>query len=359
METPVAIEVAVGNVEREVQRLRALDAATVRACSLNLVVVLWDNRDADAIRDAVVRVTNTHPARAILVDALDREAPAEVRSWVAYRCQPPGAGGMRVCHEEISIAVRGNAVSFLDTVVFSVMEADMPRFLWWNGCLPESPEAQRVFGHLAEQCDRLMFDSRRMTDAATDLVAMSLLSRADSDAASLGDLNWHRLTPWRHLLGQAFDAPEMRGELRQVAGGRVAWKTPYDHDSVLVPLYLGWLASSLGWKPVRCEEAGQCMFDAGGRRVTFELVRQSGDDFGLTLVEIVTPQARVTLRQVGDSMERVVEEEGRRPQISAVPAPSLDLAAVLEAELAILSHNPPYEKALQMAERLFSPTNRK
>jgi glucose-6-phosphate dehydrogenase assembly protein OpcA len=58
------------------------------------------------------------------------------------------------------------------------------------------------------------------------------------------DLAWLRSTPWRERVAAAFDSPEMRCELEQVA--MVAVRHHPD-STVAAMLLIGWLGSRLGW----------------------------------------------------------------------------------------------------------------
>jgi glucose-6-phosphate dehydrogenase assembly protein OpcA len=59
------------------------------------------------------------------------------------------------------------------------------------------------------------------------------------------DLAWLRSTPWRERVAAAFDPPANRGDLRSISAVTVRHR----HDSVAAgALFLGWLASRLGWR---------------------------------------------------------------------------------------------------------------
>jgi glucose-6-phosphate dehydrogenase assembly protein OpcA len=358
MATPLGsepLEVAVAQVESGLRRLWQQEASgAVFARALNLVVIQWDSGHAEAIRDAVARVTETHPARTIMVatgsEAVTPDDGPELRSWIACRCQPVEAGP-RVCHEEIHLAVQGRALHHLDSILFSMLTSDVPRFLWWCGALPRTPDMQRLFGRLVEQCDRLMIDSRLMSEPDVDLVALSHLALFDGRPSALGDLNWHRLTLWRHLLAQTFDMPEVRSLVDGVQQARIAWRSDATVVPVQVLLYIGWLASGLGWS-LDGTGAEECRFSQGGRTLSLRLERVGAGDTALTEVEVSGASVAVHLRRVDDTIERVVSVPGYPRPTGVIAAPGLDLAAALESELAILTQNPTYERALHMAERL-------
>jgi hypothetical protein len=225
---------------------------------------------------------------------------------------------------------------------------DMPRFLWWSGALPDNPVAQKIFGHLAEQCDRLMIDTGQMKEPSIDLVALSHLTLQEEQGAALGDLNWHRFARWRHLLAQTFDLPELRAQWRAIRRGTVEWAGQDSAVPVEVLLYLGWLASSLGWTVADVRPDGFDFVDRREQPVSFALLRRELSARGLVSIELATERAVIRLQPIDQSLESLVDGHSRL----AVPRPHLELASVLESELGILTRNPSYEAALRVAERL-------
>jgi glucose-6-phosphate dehydrogenase assembly protein OpcA len=194
VETPREVEL--GRLERELRDLWSHatpsmqgpnGSGVVRACALNLVAVMWNEEHADAIADALAEVTTSHPARTILVTSHPEASDSAVRTWISVRCQKPGANRTRVCHEEIRAELRGDAVLHVDNVVLPMLLADLPTFLWWQGSLPNQSAAERAFGVLAENCERLVVDSLRLKHPQAELVAMAMMT-SSSEVAPVGVL---------------------------------------------------------------------------------------------------------------------------------------------------------------------------
>lgn len=361
-------EVAVGRIERELRALwaqaplqrEAGGSALVRACALNMVAVLWNKRDVQRILDVLLRVAGNHPARTIVVTA-DPAAAPELRSWISVQCPRPHGGGARVCQELIRIAIGGAEVQHLDTVIMPLLIADLPRFLWWDGLLPDTPREERAFGRLATNCERLILDTWRLRDPLMEIVAIAQLLSGEEYRVSVGDLNWHRLTTWRQVVAQCFDPPDLRPHLFRMQ--RVCIEYGAGTDRLGVPVQtlflMGWLGSRLGWRPRgRRDGDGVQIFDFAqdGRPIEVQLKavpQPAVDDVRIHTVRMEAPGAQVVLRMLPDgSLESAIEAEGRSPLARVVAGRPLDLAAVLDLELSILSRNPVYEAALHMVENL-------
>lgn len=404
-------EVDIGRIERELRALWAdqtngqkTAGQLMRACTLNLVVVLWKQTREEDLGEVLATVSRAHPARIIVVTADPSATESIARGWVALRCEKPDSGGMRVCHEEIAITLSGDGVKALDNVVLSILVADLPTFLWWNGRLPETAAEEQSFGTLATNVERLVMDSLHLGHPQVDLAAMTLFAMDTGKRATLGDLNYHRITAWRQILAGAFDPPEMRRLLAGIRRVHVDFARPAGNDHcspvsvedlsegceslpMQVLLYLGWLASRLEWRfadPDAVVASADAMvpsadaaaddtfhvasFNKGERDKTTDVVvtaRALPDDAPpgnmlLRTVEVESDEGSVVIRhRSGGGLECIVDGTALPRRTHTAPQRPMDLASVLSQELAILSRNLVYERALQYAEHLFSIVRRR
>ena len=67
------------------------------------------------------------------------------------------------------------------------------------------------------------------------------------------DLAWLRSTPWRERVAAAFDPPVLRPQLREISGLTVRHRAD---SGAAAMLFVGWLASRLGWRPERLSVRG-------------------------------------------------------------------------------------------------------
>ena len=365
----------VAAVERELMRLRrALIAhareqglAAARASVLNLVV--YAEREVHARRAAksISELSLRHPSRAIVVLA-DRGAPANVEAHIEMHCHLPVAdGATQVSYEQILVRARGDSRQRVASAVIPLLVPDLPVFLWWTGAPPVSGPP---FGDLLGVADRFVVDS---SDFARPDIALPSIARSNSQAKGLfgvTDLNWTRLTPWREMITSFFDVPAWRPFLDSVSGVRVGFAVDMDgrdiHPSQAL-LFVGWLASRLGWRPLDAlasSEAGGLLFAiarSDGARVMvrvrprFERGLEEGDVSGI----------RVQAEREGQLAEFVVKRQpdprhqtttvlmnGEKRWERTVPLPSPAIVELIGEELSILGSDRTYEESLAALVRL-------
>jgi glucose-6-phosphate dehydrogenase assembly protein OpcA len=213
--------VELAGVEAALARLRGDENhGSVRATTLNLVVMCQDDESADRTDAVLDAIGGSRPLRAIVVTPAVGRPKARVSSacWTG--------GSQEVCAERI--AIRGDRVA-LPSAVISLLVADLPVFLWWQGALPD--ETDGVLGELAELASRVIVDS---DDAG--LEATAALERR---TAGLVDMAWVRTAPWREAIAAMFDGRAQRRSLDHLIGVEVTG--PANQAALMV----GWLRSRL------------------------------------------------------------------------------------------------------------------
>ena len=359
----------VTDLERELTRLRRVQNAhaieqghtLARASVLNLII--YAEREAHARRAAasIAELALRHPCRAIIVlaDRTGREAPAQ---RIEMRCHLPIADGARqVNYEQILVRAQGQVADRLASAVIPLLVPDLPVFLWWTGTPPTSG---RTFGDLVGLADRLIVDS---ADAARPEIMLPSLARLCSQARGLfglTDLNWTRLTPWREIATSFFDVPAWRVFLDGITGVRVGFAVDMDgrdiHPSQAL-LFVGWLASRLGWRPLEQlapSEAGGLLFAIARRdgarimvrvRPRFERGLAEGDVSGVRLQSSVNGRAEFVVKRQPDQSHQTatVLLDGERRWERTVPLPSPAIVELIGEELSILGSDRTYEEALR------------
>ncbi|MBI3240669.1 MAG: glucose-6-phosphate dehydrogenase assembly protein OpcA [Chloroflexi bacterium] len=113
--------------------------------------------------------------------------------------------------------------------------SDLPIVLWW----PRPPFKRDDFARLAADADRLILDSASMGRAG--LIALGeYIESSRKTRTSVSDLNWSRLTPYRQLFAQFFDAAKHRALLNNIE------KVTIEAQEEAGLLMAGWLFSRLG-----------------------------------------------------------------------------------------------------------------
>jgi len=359
----------VAALERELTRLRRAQSAharelgrpIARASVLNLIVYADREEHARRAARSIADLALRHPSRAIVVLA-DRGARDRTEKRIEMHCRLPIADGARlVCYEQILVRARGDADDRLASAVIPLLVPDLPVFLWWTGT---PPLGSRSFGDLLRLTDRLVVDS---ADFARPEVTLPVIARISDEARGrfgLTDLNWTRLTPWREIATAFFDVPAWRLFLDGVTGVSVGFAVDMDgrdiHPSQAL-LFVGWLASRLGWRPLEAlapSEAGGLLFAIarpdGARimvrvRPRFERGLDEGDVSGIRIKATAARQlAEFAVKRQPDPRHQTatVLLDGERRWERTMPLPSPAIVELIGEELSILGSDRTYEAAL-------------
>ncbi len=355
-EAPGGGAMSVEEIERELGKLRQNEDGTLglRASVLNLIVVTDEESAADIARH-VSRLAGRYPARAIVLIGDPEEQRTNLEFALSAFCSVRGGGGAHVCAEQITIHAEGPPAEHLETLAGPLLIPDLPTFLWYpDGLSPSSPE----FAGLAGIADRVILNSASFAggDCGLSLRELSGLLEGE-EAPAVGDLQWVMLSPWRALVAEAFNAPERAGDLERVRSVEILHAPDGECRALL---FVGWLASRLGWGPRGAQRDGE-----EGREVTFagpsgevvvslspaspdarfRRVRLRSDEYTYEVARNRDlSEARSTVRRNdgGDGPDEVLGE-------IAVHLGHFDLGVILGEELRFRGRDEVYEAALRAA----------
>jgi glucose-6-phosphate dehydrogenase assembly protein OpcA len=321
-----------------------LPAQVTRACTLNLIAVIHGSAAEHAITAAVDRLTGTHPHRAIVVnvdlDSEQNEPPIE--AWVQAHCQLPTPGRPQVCCEQITITARGEGIMRVPGTILPLLVPDVPVVVWY----PEGePFGDPLFEKLAELADRVVVDSEQFVDPEGGL--RRLADRVGQEPP-VGDLAWGRLTIWRELVAQCFDATTLSPQLHTLDRVRITYGARCSRVPAL--LLAAWLSARLGWKLIGRSGPTES--------ITLRMARPNGEvrlelrrgtvgitEGHLASIELHGPNLRILVAP-GERPETLltrIEALGRPTLLRGAPWQRFDSAELLAAELRLLSRDRPYE----------------
>jgi glucose-6-phosphate dehydrogenase assembly protein OpcA len=337
---------SIGQIEHELGRLRTNDDGTLalRSSVLNLIVVT-DEESANEITTSVSKLAGRYPARA-LVFVADPEGESNVDVGLSAFCHARGGGGAQVCAEQITIRAEGPPAAHLESLAGPLLIPDLPVFLWYPGSFsPHSPE----FAAMAELADRVILDSAASEDYEVCLREIAKLVE-DPATPAIGDLQWVGLSPWRSLLADTFGVPKRVGELEKIERVEVLYAPGGENRALLL---VGWLASTLGWKPERATR------NDGDRTVEFS--GPSGD----ISVELSPDSPDARLRRIRLYSEEYSFQVSRHRAFSDVRTTvmrgedllaertvhigSFDLGVLVGEEMGYRGHDEAYGAALRTA----------
>jgi glucose-6-phosphate dehydrogenase assembly protein OpcA len=227
--TPSDIEEALRHL---LQEQHARDGAHAPARVLNLVVVV-DREWRGEIMNRLEQVGRYHASRTIVcaVDPRRTTIDASVMMTVEGDARP---GELMLTRERVMLEVGEKHLPGLDTIVDPLVVTDLPTVVWAPHGHPDAVDA------LLQLAQVVLIDSINEPDKAAALRRAKELS----EGAYVVDLAWLRTTPWRERVASTFDPPRWRDELFHIESVSVRHRPD---STVAGVLFLGWLASRLGW----------------------------------------------------------------------------------------------------------------
>jgi glucose-6-phosphate dehydrogenase assembly protein OpcA len=335
----------------------------MRACSCNLLAVVGSREQAEAFPAVLVRLSEWHPSRSIVAymepgEGFAPSGASGMRAWISAQCSKPIAGGPQVCCEAITIAARGRAIMDLPNALLALLVPDLPVYLYWRSFkIADRDLVERMarFSHL------LIVDSHQSREDARNRFHLLQLLIDQPAGIAMRDLNWSRITAWRDLIAQFFDAADTRDYLQRIVQVEITRNLSAPGSIPTRTLLLtGWLASRLGWKRISAERSGdQWLSRWTGNshevRVSFTgTVSEPGQVPGIS---------SVTLRTQDNAEFSVLVEEGSScltarasiegsPLTHSVPQEPLDEASLLIRELSQTGEDLVFKEALKEALEL-------
>lgn len=264
----------VGAIERQLSKLwrtpssvglTALDAVPTRTSVLNLIVYASGTQALADAAGTIDHLAAHHPSRVIVFAVCDdpRAFEGDLDAKVTAHCHAGADERFATCYEQVTITTPPHALQYLPSLMLPLSLPDLPTFLWWPG---QPPLHDRQFLRVTQSVDRLVVDSLEFTHTAANLARLAALCRQLGERCCLTDLSWARLTHWRELTAQFFDMPEYAwalGTINRIAVTYGRARSATDNPAQAL-LYIGWLASRLGWELISTgRTAGGWVFTAG------------------------------------------------------------------------------------------------
>jgi glucose-6-phosphate dehydrogenase assembly protein OpcA len=236
--------VPVTSIEQQLSHIWSAAGAT-RAATFNLIIYRPE-APVGGLDQVVGVVTAQNPCRAIVLFPSEEEG---LSAQVGAYCPASGGKSASVCCEYITLQVGANApLGQLKSLLLSLLIPDLPVVLWWDAPINVNDP---LFRNLEDLSERLVFDSAQLNDPMKDLPALAARVHGGSPRV-FSDLNWSRLSPWRELTAQAFDAPTTREALFSLNRIDLQYEKGSENEAWL---YLVWLTSRLEWTYKSHEEA--------------------------------------------------------------------------------------------------------
>jgi glucose-6-phosphate dehydrogenase assembly protein OpcA len=322
-----------------------------RAALANLVTPL----DAESHRrfaSILVEVTRRHPSRLLLVEIGREEEPRELTGEVAALCHLRSAGGY-VCSEQIVLSGGAGAGPLVPSAVRSLLVGNLPLVLLDL----RGGETAPWIEELGERANLHLSDSERIPDFGA---RRELWRRIGEDPRGrLRDLAWSRLTPWREIVAEAFDAARLTPALHETTEVTIGTggEAPCSPSASLLA---GWIASRLGWTAPE-EASGATRFrNPAGSGATVRVSADAGTPGGeVHRVHFRSPGGRsldlAVDRREGASSAQVEVLAPSRASYE-VPVHERDPVSVIVTELHRHEPNPILRESARAAAEISVPS---
>ncbi|MDY7014350.1 MAG: glucose-6-phosphate dehydrogenase assembly protein OpcA [Cyanobacteriota bacterium] len=226
-------------LQEEFAKVKEKDAQTSE--NLTSAMKYAPDLEGSAVADAIAAA---NPCRIITLCPTVGEDEG-VSAQVSAYCPIQKRGGTTlVCCEYITLKGTAAALERVGGIISALLIPGLPKFIWWKATpAPEHP----LFQRLIQNCDSLIVDSSGFNQPEAELRAIGDFI---NKGTAIADLNWRRIAAWQELAAEAYDPPERRSGIREVDRVTVDYEKGNPAQAFM---YLGWLASRLGWTPVDYE----------------------------------------------------------------------------------------------------------
>lgn len=338
---------------------------TIQAYILNLIIFAGATVSSSDAQAIAAKVGAQHPSRALILTTSD-DTESRLRAWISAQCEYLGAADGSGA-EQVILEAAGDGVRQLPGTVIPLLIPEVPVALWWPG---DGLFTHPIFPTMMDASDQLVIDSSTFPDSLAALARLHTIGAEEYPGVALRDLAWARLTPWRELTAQFFDAPTTRNYLDGIHRVQVTYAQA---ESVSINaeqalLYVSWLTSRLGWEVIpnlrRFGREALLVVRNGDAPITLEFSARPAADLppGCLIETTLTAQAgensaTFIIRRADDREHTVVTMtiQGQTPQERIVPMQEATVAEVLAQEVSTARRDHVYDEALGVAARLASP----
>jgi len=207
--TPGKVESAL----REMLATRHHEAhAFVPARVLNLVVIA-DHDFKGEIENRLQRVGRFHPSRLVLCSVSEGRSTLDAQIQIGTT---QSESGIAIGRERITLSIGPKHLNGLDTIVDSLLVADLATVVWAPHRHTEGVDSMRRLVQVV------------LLDSQDEPTVTQGLERSTDLAANayIVDLAWLRSTPWRERIAAAFDPPAERSRLNSIAAVTIRHQCP-------------------------------------------------------------------------------------------------------------------------------------
>jgi glucose-6-phosphate dehydrogenase assembly protein OpcA len=244
---PTMVDVA--GIERELEELWRANAehedhAVLRAAAFTLVYAMREISDGGAAAQMLAAITETHPARVILLQLGDPAAASSQQAWVTSYCHKPSGDSPPVCSDYVTLQSAGVSSALISSTILPLLLPGLPSLLVWD---PSLPPTDNLLNALGKHMQRVVISVIPPCGPASKLSEFFQLADSLGERPVVTDLAESLMKPWRSAIASLFDAdPASAMDIREI-------RMLYGESKIPAEMLLlaAWMSVLLGWKPER------------------------------------------------------------------------------------------------------------
>jgi hypothetical protein len=159
-------------------------AGVLRACAMTLIVLVEEERDAQAIGETLACLMHEHPSRAIVLRVRSGDEES-LSARVFAQCWTPFGGRQQICCEQVEIISSLRSFTDVTSVLRALVVPDLPVVLY---CPSEGLWPLPEFAALLPLASKLIINSDDMDSAPSALTYLAGVSNTAAFTESGFDL---------------------------------------------------------------------------------------------------------------------------------------------------------------------------
>lgn len=228
-------------------------SGVMRANTLNLLVIVPTDEEAQLTCDTITRLRDFLPTRTIILIVREQQEDAPPRYDISVELLDQQAARgtgpeSPLRFETITIGIPVQESGHVPSLVEPLFIPELEDFLWWPA---GNHIYYQLYEDLLELVDRVIVDTAQFVRDTRELADFNMMIEPREGSPVLGDFTWNRLSPWRSLLAQFFDPPDTQPCLDTIDQLTIHYAYNRAEGGSGAPaafLIVGWLASRLGWE---------------------------------------------------------------------------------------------------------------
>lgn len=276
-----------------------------------LIIYCERKGQADFFNEIIDTVIEKFPCKIIFIECTPESSANNIE--VHTEMIKPSDKSAGIHCEKVNINVQGKCLERVPFLILAHLVPDLPIYLIWGG---DPSENNSLLALLRQLTTHLIVDSvyaENMQDFSN-----TVLRWRDKADGRIVDMNWARLSGWRHVLLQAFDTDKRIEELQnsdliEIHYNCINSDTPLQCDVQAIYLQ-AWIATQLKWGFQGKEKERDsliCHYKQKQHEIKVSLTPQKVETFAsgaLLRFEATSSKSRTSLQRKKEKSSAIIAE---------------------------------------------------